>query len=816
MKQVIKKLLFASISCSLLVGCGISKYEEKTDPLKFGELKPVFEKAPEIETPIEIAGHNLALESSIDIIYYVKRDSQYANTGLLVWNAPASSYTYGTQDYIVQKENNPVKIGENYYDYYAFDGLAAKQMSNYFYAVAYVYDNGEYIYSNLDRYSVIDYAKKFADSNEKLNSESTIVLKDAIKAILNYGGTIQQLFNYNMDRCVLNPFYEVSLIDAKFDDGFDTRLCFKKETIEIFSSLEEGKTLYDFYGEYEGHIDVEEGNHCSIKLNNLRCERYYKTRNYDASDFTLSGSKLVNYCGNEKDVVVFPNILGTSITSIGKDCFKDNQNIESVQIPNSVTSIENGAFNNLSNLEVLYFEASSFDNVDYLCINKNDEVLFDYNFAFNAGDYVFDDDGEMCLGKYKGKQKIVDLSKFMNTSLSYYIGPHSFANTPIETVIFPTKDNGIIEEYAFGNCRYLKTVKLYEGKIIFEHAFENCGNLRNFYIPKGTTIRQHAFDGADGVIALQGDLEDYSELWFFGYVGYSVYNCSNSENEYVVDDNGNLLACNCEDEIVNVPERYEGRPITSIKQHAFYKMENLKEVSFNSYNISIFNSSFFENPKLENINFSNVRNIETNAFQNNPKLVNFYFDINLDRIGNNAIICFNPDEQINIYFSYPEGARNMTENWYSNVCSEENVHYNVGNPRDWELDGSTITAYKGKSSIMVLPKKVGEITVTGLAKNASIPSKVNHVLCAALPFNLEEGCLNNLTDKDATVFIKDGVTSSGGPISNNSNLHVYTDCVYGKASWEQGENIVPTSYLIDWAKQLNYYVHSILDLEDYV
>lgn len=67
-----------------------------------------------------------------------------------------------------------------------------------------------------------------------------------------------------------------------------------------------------------------------------------------ASDFKMEGSKLVRYRGSEKNVSV-PDTVST----IGQGAFEENSNIELVVVPNSVKSIEPYAFWGCSSLDTV-------------------------------------------------------------------------------------------------------------------------------------------------------------------------------------------------------------------------------------------------------------------------------------------------------------------------------------------------------------------------------------------------------------------------------------------------------------------------------
>ena len=88
------------------------------------------------------------------------------------------------------------------------------------------------------------------------------------------------------------------------------------------------------------------------------------TNNDNLNDFKIESNTLIRYCG-QKEKVIIPN----GVTSIEDEAFKDCSNITSIIIPNSVTSIGNSAFSGCSSLTAIKIPhgvasifASTFEN----------------------------------------------------------------------------------------------------------------------------------------------------------------------------------------------------------------------------------------------------------------------------------------------------------------------------------------------------------------------------------------------------------------------------------------------------------------------
>lgn len=228
-------------------------------------LKPDVFRLNEPLVATSINGHNLSLESSVEIVYYVKNNVEYVNSGLLVWkNVTPSSFTYENAQYKL-KSNTTETISEVTYDSYYFDGVAAKEMTIYVYAVSYVYDGNEYTYSEVDRYSILNYCNKYKDSTVTTNGGSK-TLGEMIAAIVDFGTISQLYFNYKVDRLPSDTYHRVTLNGGHFADGFNFADFTSKETIIFYPDTPENEyeTFHHWELHYERNLDPIMNNYDGI------------------------------------------------------------------------------------------------------------------------------------------------------------------------------------------------------------------------------------------------------------------------------------------------------------------------------------------------------------------------------------------------------------------------------------------------------------------------------------------------------------------------------------------------------------------------
>lgn len=279
--SIISKFLVFLCSTLVLSGCNLELKKGNLDSLssyvdKNEEdvilLKPDILKLEEPEAPIpatRIQGHNLSLKNSVEIVYYVNpRNVQDTYTqGVLVWKnyREDETYTYANAEYRLTssgKEN----ISEEEYDVYYFNGLAAKELSKYVYAMSYVYDGEDYYYGALDRYSVLDYYRRMEDLGnlDTTQVEGGATLRAILNEIIAYGTTAQKYFGFNLNRLLNAEYFHLRLdyqgdycgsLGGGFRDGYFT----KSEDIKVYArDLPDHMHLafMDLYGENDYHIQI--------------------------------------------------------------------------------------------------------------------------------------------------------------------------------------------------------------------------------------------------------------------------------------------------------------------------------------------------------------------------------------------------------------------------------------------------------------------------------------------------------------------------------------------------------------------------------
>ncbi|MCH5303655.1 MAG: leucine-rich repeat protein [Ruminococcus sp.] len=203
-----------------------------------------------------------------------------------------------------------------------------------------------------------------------------------------------------------------------------------------------------------------------------------KEKKYDGKDFeyqVLSDKtlKLTAYNGDSTDIKIPSEINDNKVSVLGEKLFKDSS-ITSVLIPDTVTEIEYGAFENASKLENVEM-SKNIKNIGssafYSCV-KLKKIDF----------YNVKSIGSSAFGRCDS------LSEVTVPSTAAKVGTAAFCDCSGLKVVYLNSDcddqNAFEYNRTFAHCESLKTLYIGEGvKTIASYAFYQCTALKNIYLP---------------------------------------------------------------------------------------------------------------------------------------------------------------------------------------------------------------------------------------------------------------------------------------------------------------------------------------------
>lgn len=338
-----------------------------------------------------------------------------------------------------------------------------------------------------------------------------------------------------------------------------------------------------------------------------------------------------------------------SVTSIGSGAFSGCTNITSIHIPDSVTFIGNSAFAGCTKLEsialppqITSVEESTFEGCDNLSnVTLGDQIKIIGSNAF-AGCHSLN--------------SILLPNGITTIEQGAFLSCENLANVAFpESVTF-------IGRAAFAECNQLTSIVLPESITgISDAAFGWCASLREIHIPTSVTeIGVNAFRCCERLSAIyySGTHEQWYQIkkgnfWNDDAETFTIH-CANRDVCYgpIIDQDGCGLCFElnddglgycvvgigiCEDTDIVIPAEFRCRPVTSIRNNAFFNRDTIISITILG-NVSVIESEAFYN--CDNLMALVVKDglnaIERRAFYGCKNLNNVTLGGTLETIGTEA------------------------------------------------------------------------------------------------------------------------------------------------------------------------------------
>lgn len=316
----------------------------------------------------------------------------------------------------------------------------------------------------------------------------------------------------------------LALEEKTFDYLTSTSDEFLSTNDEVTASNDETNATDDEFatkGETENTVNIEEST--SVEETTVFVEE--STTHSDTTEPTVipegliyikhtNSTIIVDYIGNNTNLIIPDTIDGLSVTTIGESAFKDCSNLNSITLPKSISKIEAWAFQNCTGLDsVKIFDIKSWCKIDFINtysnplyyaenLYLNNELIEDLiipsgvstisDFSFingsfysvtlpksikSIGAWVFED----CTGL--DSVYISDVKRWCKIDFTHsYSNPLYYAENLylngelIDELIIPS-DVSTISDYAFINGRFHTITIPKSIKSVGVWAFEDCSNL---------------------------------------------------------------------------------------------------------------------------------------------------------------------------------------------------------------------------------------------------------------------------------------------------------------------------------------------------
>ena len=383
--------------------------------------------------------------------------------------------------------------------------------------------------------------------------------------------------------------------------------------------------------------------------------KYYV--NADNTTITInSGGSSKAYLGTDTDVTVPSAIDGYPVMIVGNYAFYNYTDLESVTIPNTVTSIGNNAFQNCSSLAdvdmgsgVLTIGSSAFANcTSFEEIEIGSSVQTINGGAFqacsNLKKVVIPPSVTTINGRYTFYQCNTDLKTYITDlaawcKINFNGGSGDYGSNPLEfghnlyiydsiaddyilaeNIVIPSGITSI-SAGAFNCCTSIKSVVIPEGvTTINQYSFRGCSNLESITIPSSLTTVSGAnvFSGCSSLNAVY-----ITDVAAWCNISFTSNSCESNPLYYAhnIYVNGVLSA-------VTIPGT-----VSEIKPYTFYGLAN--DVAFSEGLQKIGNFAFYNATGINNLVLPNsLTTVNDSAFYGNTALESVTFGSGLATIGN--------------------------------------------------------------------------------------------------------------------------------------------------------------------------------------
>lgn len=311
--------------------------------------------------------------------------------------------------------------------------------------------------------------------------------------------------------------------------------------------------------------------------------------------------------------------LPSSLTTIGRSAFSSS-GLEEICIPESVTSIGSSAFSNCEKLASIQSNNSTFVSPNNCnAIIQGNKLLFGCKYTNNIPESVT----SVGDNAFNGCSDLRDID-FLPNSITT-IGEWAFCGCDKLGSIEKLPSNlKRIDAYAFSMCSNIKTINFPESLTSIGRSSFSSSGLTKIVIPKSvTSIGESAFASCESLNNIEVDVENTKydsrescKAIIQKNTGILIVGCNETTIPSDVREIGSNAFYGSSIESVKIPNS-----VTTIGEWAFFSCSKLQKVSLSDNLKYIDKYAFSMCSRLDFISFpASVQNIGDNAFSSCKRL----------------------------------------------------------------------------------------------------------------------------------------------------------------------------------------------------
>ncbi len=202
--------------------------------LALGLIFVIGAEAEDNDPVLDLTGANLVFKERVHILFAVNVENANANdVELLIFRGKVNvkDCLKGNEARSLRTSGATVNEGSVKGYVFEYDDLAAAEMTEDIYARAYYTVDGKEYYSEVIKYSVLQYAcNKLGVTGTPTNNEK---LRSMIVNMLLYASSAQEYFEVNLDRLATDEYVKINLEGATFADGLTYGLIKKGTSFDV-------------------------------------------------------------------------------------------------------------------------------------------------------------------------------------------------------------------------------------------------------------------------------------------------------------------------------------------------------------------------------------------------------------------------------------------------------------------------------------------------------------------------------------------------------------------------------------------------------